>query len=248
MAPLWTRNLPVHSTYFIKKSIYLFIHLFRLHWVLVEACGLLSCGMHAGSSSPPAIEPGPPALGAWSLTHWTTREVPLATYFLKVSYSWIYLGLQPLHHSLRAILYFRTEFFQSVCKQNTNPHWSSSFMGEAKSWAARSACVGTGERTLSSGPVETVLLLPHPEAWFLPLPAVFSAQQLLMCWDRRAFTYHWGNEEKYSMKIPTEKVLTRGQNSPLVVAIKKEVDEIFGGRDREHTLRRALCFLSINGS
>ena len=23
----------------------------------------------------PGIEPGPPALGAWSLTHWTTREV-----------------------------------------------------------------------------------------------------------------------------------------------------------------------------
>ena len=24
----------------------------------------------------PGIEPGPPTLGAWSLTHWTTREVP----------------------------------------------------------------------------------------------------------------------------------------------------------------------------
>ena len=24
----------------------------------------------------PGIEPGPPALGVWSLTHWTTREVP----------------------------------------------------------------------------------------------------------------------------------------------------------------------------
>ena len=24
----------------------------------------------------PRIEPGPPALGAWSLSHWTTREVP----------------------------------------------------------------------------------------------------------------------------------------------------------------------------
>ena len=23
----------------------------------------------------PGIEPGPPALGVWSLTHWTTREV-----------------------------------------------------------------------------------------------------------------------------------------------------------------------------
>ena len=24
----------------------------------------------------PGIEPGPPALGTWSLTHWTTRQVP----------------------------------------------------------------------------------------------------------------------------------------------------------------------------
>ena len=23
------------------------------------------------------LEPGPPALGVWSLTHWTTREVPV---------------------------------------------------------------------------------------------------------------------------------------------------------------------------
>ena len=26
--------------------------------------------------SQPGIEPGPPAWGGWSLTHWTTREVP----------------------------------------------------------------------------------------------------------------------------------------------------------------------------
>ena len=25
----------------------------------------------------PGMEPGPPDLGAWSLSHWTTREVPL---------------------------------------------------------------------------------------------------------------------------------------------------------------------------
>ena len=42
----------------------------------------LCCGMwnlelqHVGSSSPTGIEPRPPALGAWSLSHWTTREVP----------------------------------------------------------------------------------------------------------------------------------------------------------------------------
>ena len=33
-----------------------------------EACGILG--------HQPGIESGPPALGAWSLNHWTTREVP----------------------------------------------------------------------------------------------------------------------------------------------------------------------------
>ena len=54
---------------FLKKIIYL----------AVPAC---SCDMldiqpllwHVGSSSP-GIELGPPALGAQSLSHWTTREV-----------------------------------------------------------------------------------------------------------------------------------------------------------------------------
>lgn len=42
----------------------------------------LSCGMGSLSRSLwdlvpcPGITPGPPALGAWSLNHWATREVP----------------------------------------------------------------------------------------------------------------------------------------------------------------------------
>ena len=48
---------------------YLCIYLFAwLHWVLVVACGILAPW--------PGIEPGFPALGVWSLSHWTTREVP----------------------------------------------------------------------------------------------------------------------------------------------------------------------------
>ena len=44
--------------------------------LLVAACGLLSCGM--GDLVPqPGIEPTPTALGAWSPSHWTTREVPV---------------------------------------------------------------------------------------------------------------------------------------------------------------------------
>ena len=42
--------------------------------------------------SQPRIEPGPPALGMWSLTHWTTREVLEPFYFfnLKVILQIIY--------------------------------------------------------------------------------------------------------------------------------------------------------------
>ena len=36
----------------------------------------LSCGMR-DLVPRPGIKPGPPALGMWSLTRWTTREVPI---------------------------------------------------------------------------------------------------------------------------------------------------------------------------
>ena len=38
----------------------------------------LSCGM-LGLVPSPGMEPGLPALGAWSLRHWTTREVPVCS-------------------------------------------------------------------------------------------------------------------------------------------------------------------------
>ena len=46
-----------------------------LQWVSVVALGIFSCAMR--DLVPQAgMEPGPPALGARSLSHWTTREVP----------------------------------------------------------------------------------------------------------------------------------------------------------------------------
>ena len=50
------------------------------HWIffLVAAC-------MQGQVPPPGIKPWPPALGAQSLTHWTTREVPKVSCF--VSYT-----------------------------------------------------------------------------------------------------------------------------------------------------------------
>ena len=38
----------------------------------------------------PGIEPRPPALGVWSLSHWTTRKVPLAFFFKKRCFYFIY--------------------------------------------------------------------------------------------------------------------------------------------------------------
>ena len=45
------------------------------------ACELLVAACMRGLVPRPGIEPGPPALGVQSLTHWTTREVP-GTVFL----------------------------------------------------------------------------------------------------------------------------------------------------------------------
>ena len=48
--------------------------------LLVAACGISSCSMQ-DLVLWPGLEPRPPALGAWSLSHWTTREVPVCLWF-----------------------------------------------------------------------------------------------------------------------------------------------------------------------
>ena len=59
-------------------NFYLFIW---LHWVLVAACGIFNlCWDMWDLVSRPGIEPGPPALGAQSLSHQTTREVLVLTF------------------------------------------------------------------------------------------------------------------------------------------------------------------------
>ena len=70
------------------KNIYLFIWLYR---ILIGACRIFDfhCGMLTLSCGMwnlvfwPGIEPGPPALGARSLSHWTTREVAVLTILIK---------------------------------------------------------------------------------------------------------------------------------------------------------------------
>ena len=73
------------SNTYIKKN-----YLFWLCWILVVARRIsvvawerLVAACMWDLVPRPGIEPRPPALGAQSLTHWITREVPINTFFKK---------------------------------------------------------------------------------------------------------------------------------------------------------------------
>ena len=53
----------------------LFLNRFKKKLLIYLAVLVLSCGMR-DLLLPPRVEPGPPALGAQSLSHWTTKEIP----------------------------------------------------------------------------------------------------------------------------------------------------------------------------
>ena len=53
---------------------FIFIYLLMwLYWVLSMMCGIFSCSM-CYLVPWPGVEPGSSALGAWSLSHWSTKE------------------------------------------------------------------------------------------------------------------------------------------------------------------------------
>ena len=54
--------------------------------LLVAACELLVAACMWDLVPGPGIKPGCPALGAWSLTHWTTREVPRILVFYHIPF------------------------------------------------------------------------------------------------------------------------------------------------------------------
>ena len=72
-APISLGVLRSRISFFFFFNIYLFIWLPRVLvaalGIFTDACRIFSCGMQD-------LVPGPPALGAQSLNHWTTREVP----------------------------------------------------------------------------------------------------------------------------------------------------------------------------
>ena len=82
--------------YFFKRNLFIW-----LCWVLVVAQGIFTCGLQTlrclmwGLVPWPGSEPRPPALGAQSLSHWSTGEVsPILFLFKNVfSISYIFSGL-----------------------------------------------------------------------------------------------------------------------------------------------------------
>ena len=54
--------------FFFGKFLFVYLVFIWLRQVLVAACGTLA--------TQPGIEPRAPVPGAWSLSHWTTREAP----------------------------------------------------------------------------------------------------------------------------------------------------------------------------
>ena len=62
------------------------------HWSFVAACGHLVATSTQDLVSRPGIKPGPPAMGAQSLTQSTTREVPnLKNFYLLFRNSYLVL-------------------------------------------------------------------------------------------------------------------------------------------------------------
>ena len=71
-----------------QREMYLVVFFFWLHQALFGAHVTFCCSIW--DLVPwPGNEPGTPALGAWSLSHWNTREVP--DFFLCWILSWKYI-------------------------------------------------------------------------------------------------------------------------------------------------------------
>ena len=105
---------------FLKWDFFFFFQLFIwLHQILVAACGIFSCIMW-NLVSWPGLKPGPPALGVWNLSHWTTREVSVGEL---LDDEWIYRDFMgstqryqlPAPNNFESGLLFRTCVCVCLC-------------------------------------------------------------------------------------------------------------------------------------
>ena len=76
------------SFFFFFFNVYLAGYVLAVACRIFSLCRIISCSMQTPSCSMwdlvpwPGMEPGPPALGVWSLSHGTTWEVPVLTFLL----------------------------------------------------------------------------------------------------------------------------------------------------------------------
>ena len=107
--------------------------LFCLFIHFIQAEPGLSCGMQTLSCSiqdlvsQPGIKPGPPALGAWSLTHWTTREVPMVDAITVKSYIEKMARSIPENHNLTIFKSQKAQFLRNQALESDSPGFKSQF-------------------------------------------------------------------------------------------------------------------------
>ena len=77
--PVFFYHIKVLCWYFFNFPKIFSFFFFQCLFAYLAVPGL-SCGSYVVSW--PGIRPWPPALGTWSLSHWTTREVPPKIFFL----------------------------------------------------------------------------------------------------------------------------------------------------------------------
>ena len=67
------------KNFFVRLS-WVLVAAHRIFGLLVTACRILvaACELlvHRALFPPLGIEPGPPALAVWNLSHWNTRKIP----------------------------------------------------------------------------------------------------------------------------------------------------------------------------
>ena len=83
---------------------------FFLFWLHPAAYGILV--------PQPGMEPNPPALGAWSLNHWTTRKIP---FYLALNH-WNFLWIRKIKPKIKLVNSVRKTRITAIATENV---WSA---------------------------------------------------------------------------------------------------------------------------